>query len=102
MGGGAASSQQGQEVGPDGAGPRPTRRPSAACYARPYCAILKRVSRRRYDRDYYRILALNLEATEDEIRRAYRQLALQWHPDRNAGSAEAEERFKEISGHTRS
>ncbi len=55
------------------------------------------MSRRRYDRDYYRILALNLEATEDEIRRAYRRLALQWHPDRNPGNAEAEERFKEIS-----
>ena len=51
----------------------------------------------RYDRDYYRILGVHLEATEDEIRRAYRRLALQWHPDRNGGSAEAEERFKEIS-----
>jgi DnaJ-class molecular chaperone len=51
----------------------------------------------RYDRDYYRILSVHLEATEDEIRRAYRRLALQWHPDRNPGSAEAEERFKEIS-----
>jgi curved DNA-binding protein CbpA len=51
----------------------------------------------RYDRDYYRILGVNLEATEDEVRRAYRRLALQWHPDRNAGSAEATERFKEIS-----
>ena len=51
----------------------------------------------RYDRDYYRLLGVHLEATEDEIRRAYRRLALQWHPDRNPGSAEAEERFKEIS-----
>jgi curved DNA-binding protein CbpA len=51
----------------------------------------------RYDRDYYRLLGVNLEATEDEIRRAYRRLALQWHPDRNAGSAEATERFREIS-----
>ena len=51
----------------------------------------------RYDRDYYRILGVNLEATEDEVRRAYRRLALQWHPDRNPGNADAEERFKEIS-----
>jgi DnaJ-class molecular chaperone len=51
----------------------------------------------RYDHDYYRILGVHLESTEDEIRRAYRRLALQWHPDRNPGSAEAEERFKEIS-----
>lgn len=51
----------------------------------------------RYDRDYYRVLGVHLEATEDEIRRAYRRLALQWHPDRNPGSPEAEERFKEIS-----
>ena len=51
----------------------------------------------RYDRDYYRILGVHLESTEDEIRRAYRKLALQWHPDRNPGNPDAEERFKEIS-----
>ena len=37
------------------------------------------------------------EATEEEIRRTYRRLALQWHPDRNPGDPRAEERFKEIS-----
>ena len=51
----------------------------------------------RYDRDYYRILGVHLESTDDEIRRAYRKLALQWHPDRNPGNPEAEEKFKEIS-----
>jgi len=51
----------------------------------------------RYEKDYYRVLGLTPEAAEEEIRRAYRRLALQWHPDRNRGDAKAEERFKEIS-----
>ena len=53
--------------------------------------------RARSDRDYYEVLGVHPEATEDELRRAYRQLALRWHPDRNPGSADAAERFKEIS-----
>lgn len=53
--------------------------------------------RPRFDRDYYRLLEVGPEATEEEIRRAYRRQALRWHPDRNAGRPEAEERFKEIS-----
>lgn len=53
--------------------------------------------RARFDRDYYAMLGVPASATDDEIRRAYRQLALRWHPDRNAGSADAAERFKEIS-----
>jgi DnaJ-class molecular chaperone len=52
---------------------------------------------RRTERDYYATLGLAPDATEEEIRRTYRHLALQWHPDRNPGNARAEERFKEIS-----
>ncbi len=55
------------------------------------------MARAKFDKDYYRVMELSPEATEDEIRRAYRRLALRWHPDRNPGNAEAEERFKEIS-----
>lgn len=53
--------------------------------------------RARFDKDYYATLELGGAATEDEVRKAYRRLALQWHPDRNAGDAGAAERFKEIS-----
>ena len=53
--------------------------------------------RPRSDRDYYAVLGVSPEATEDEIRKAYRRLALRWHPDRNPGRSEAAERFKEIS-----
>lgn len=48
-------------------------------------------------KDYYAILGLGPEATEDEIKRTYRRLALQYHPDRNPGNRQAEEKFKEIS-----
>jgi DnaJ-class molecular chaperone len=53
--------------------------------------------RPRFDKEYYRIMGLHPEATEDEIRRAYRRLALEWHPDRRQGDAKASEKFKEIS-----
>lgn len=55
------------------------------------------MARPRFDRDYYATLGVSAQATEDEIRRAYRRLALECHPDRNPGNAAAEERFKEIS-----
>ena len=48
-------------------------------------------------KDYYAILGVPRNATDEEIKKAYRRLALQYHPDRNPGNKEAEEKFKEIT-----
>jgi molecular chaperone DnaJ len=47
--------------------------------------------------DYYEVLEITRTANDDEIKTAYRRLAMRWHPDRHNGSREAEAKFKEVS-----
>ncbi len=49
------------------------------------------------EKDYYKVLGVKSDASADEIKKAFRKLARQYHPDQNAQNAEAEKRFKEIS-----
>jgi len=53
--------------------------------------------RRKSEFDYYETLEISENATADEIKRAYRRLAMKFHPDKNPGNKEAETKFKQIA-----
>ena len=66
-----------------------------ASLLRPYLFFLEFLLATK--RDYYEVLGIQKNATKDEIKKAYRKLAIKFHPDRNPGDQQAENNFKEAT-----